>query len=226
MPAEKLLSPAFAQLCRHSGDNAELGTGCMRRLMRVLLYAFVLGVAYAVWPVHTALEIREAMIAGDTATLNRKIEWEALRTSLKTSISPETIARLKADPEAPRPTLWQRVKAVMAPKMAGTVIDRYITPENLPVLLGYQRLYRGVVRPALGLKEPPTALAGTLLVGTSADRFASFWARVRRAVFDSPGVFEFEVEDKYRPERRYIGTLKLRGWEWKLTGLAVTGNGL
>ena len=99
-------------------------------------------------------------------------------------------------------------------------------PGKSPVLLGYQRLYRGVVRPALGLKEPPTALAGTWLVGTRVDRFASFWARVRRAVFDSPGVFEFEVEDKYRPERRYIGTLKLRGWEWKLTGLAVAGNGL
>ena len=51
-----------------------------------------LAIAFAAWPVYTALEIREAVIAGDTATLNRKVEWEALRASLKASITPETIA--------------------------------------------------------------------------------------------------------------------------------------
>jgi hypothetical protein len=198
----------------------------MRRLVKGLLFAFVLAVAYGVWPVHTALEIREAMIAGDTATLNRKIEWESLRASLKSSISAETIARLTADPEAPKPTLWQRIKAAVAPKVADSVIERYVTPENLPVLLGYRQRYRGTVRAALGLQEPPTALAGTWLGGTKVDRYASFWARVRSAVFHSPTQFVLEVEDKFRPERRYVGTLELRGWDWKLTGLSVTGGGL
>ena len=177
------------------------------------------------WPVHSALQIREAIIAGDTRTLNRKIEWEALRISLKASIGPETVARLTADPDAPTPTVWQRIKAAVAPSMADVIIDRYVTPENLPVLLGYRRIYRGTVRPALGLEEPPTALAGTALAGTGLDRFASFWTRVRRAVFYSPTRFVLEVEDKYRPERRYVGTLELKGWEWKLTGLTVTGGG-
>jgi hypothetical protein len=100
-------------------------------------------VAYAAWPVSAALEIREAVVAGDTATLNRKVEWEALRASLKASITPETIARLMADPDAPPPTLWQRIKAAVAPTMADSVIERYVTPEHLPVLLGYRRIYRG-----------------------------------------------------------------------------------
>lgn len=198
----------------------------MRKIVKLLLVVLVAAVIYAAWPVQAALEIREALIAGDTATLNRKIEWAPLRTSLKSSLSPETIARLTADPEAPKATLWQRVKAVVAPKMADTVIDRYVTAENLPVLLGYQRRYRGTVRPALGLKEPPTHLDGTWLAGGAIDRFASFWARVRRAVFHSPTHFVLEVEDKFRPERRFIGTLELKGWEWKLTGLSVTGGGL
>ena len=184
-----------------------------------------LALAYAAWPVHSALEIREAVIAGDTATLNRKVEWEALRASLKASITPETIARLMADPDAPTPSLWQRIKAAVAPSMADNVIDRYVTPEHLPVLLGYRRIYRGSVRPALGLKEPPSALEGTWLGGTAFDRFASFWTRVRRAVFVSPTRFVLEVEDKYRPGRHFIGTLELKGYEWKLTGLSVTGGG-
>ena len=198
----------------------------MRRLAKVLILVLLpLALAYAAWPIYSALEIREAVIAGDTATLNRKVEWEVLRASLKASITPETIARLMADPDAPPPTLWQRIKAAVAPTMAESVIERYVTPEHLPVLLGYRRIYRGSVRPALGLKEPPSALDGTWLDGTAFDRFASFWVRVRRAVFMSPTRFVLEVEDKYRPGRHFIGTLELKGYDWKLTGLSVTGGG-
>jgi hypothetical protein len=122
--------------------------------------------------------------------------------------------------------MWQRIKAAVAPSMADSVIDRYVTPENLPVLLGYRRIYRGTVQPAIGPKEPPNLLAGTWLSGGAIDRFASFWSRVRSATFQSPSRFVLEVEDKFRPERRYVGTLELRGWEWKLTGLTVAGAGL
>jgi hypothetical protein len=195
----------------------------MRRLVKIVLIGLGVTIAYALWPVQAALDIREALVAGDTPTLKRKIEWDALRSSLKSSLSPETIARLSGDPDAPKPSLWQRVKAVVVPKVSDTVIDRYVTPENLPVLLGYQRHYRGTVRPALGLAEPPSKLQGTWLAGGSIDRFASFWARIRSAVFHSPTHFVLEVEDKFRPDRRYIGTLELRGWEWKLTGLNVAG---
>ena len=198
----------------------------MRRLLMCAAFMLVLLAAYGAWPVQTALEIREAVIAGDTATLNRKVEWTEVRRSLKDSLSPETIAKLAADPDAPKPTLWQRVKAAVAPSMADGVIERYVTPEHLPVLLGYRQVYRGTVRPALGLKEPPTALAGTWLGGTSIDQFASFWTRIRRAVFVSPTRFLLEVEDKYRPGRAFIGALELRGYEWKLTSLNVTGGGL
>jgi len=197
----------------------------MRRLVKVFILALPLALAYLAWPVYSALEIREAIVAGDTQTLNRRIDWEALRASLKASISAETIARLTADPDAPTPTLWQRMKAAVAPSMADSIVDRYVTPENLPILLGYRRIYRGTVRPALGLNEPPTVLAGTWLSGSSVDRFASFWTRVRRAVFESPTRFVLEVEDKYRPGRRYVGMFALTGWEWKLTGLTVTGGG-
>ena len=195
----------------------------MRRLVRLFLLCLPLAGAYIAWPVHSALTIREAMIAGDIATLNRKVEWDALRASFKSSLTPEAIAKLTEDPRAPKPTVWQRVKAAVAPRFADTVIDRYVTPEQLPVFLGYREAYRGTLRPALGMTEPPTALAGTLLAGTSFDRLASFWSRVRRAVFQSPTRFSLEVEDKYRPGRRYIGQLELKGFDWKLTGLTIIG---
>ena len=198
----------------------------MQRLPRVILVFSALLVGYWIWPLHAALQIREAMIAGDTATLARRVEWNSVRTSLKASLSPESVARLEADPNAPQPSLWQRIKSTVAPRMANTVIDRYVTPENLPVLLGYRRIWRGTIQPALGYEEPPTVMAGTLFAGSVIDRFASFWKRLRRAVIHSPSKVVLEVEDKYHPGRSYIGTLELRGLDWKLTELTVAGAGL
>jgi hypothetical protein len=195
----------------------------MRRLLKAALLLLPLAALYVAWPIYTALQIRDAMVAGDTDVLNRKVEWDSLRASLKSSLSPETIQRLAQDPDAPKRTIWQNIKAAIAPKLADSVIDRYVTPEQLPVFLGYREVYRGTVRPAVGLEEPATALSGTVLAGGAVDRFVSFWRRVRRAVLQSPTRMAIEVEDKYRPHRRYIGTLELKGLEWKLTGLSVSG---
>jgi hypothetical protein len=77
-------------------------------------------------------------------------------------------------------------------------------------LFGYRETYRTSIRPALGLQEPPTALAGTVFAGSFVDRMLSFYARVRRAVFYSLTRFEVEVIDRYQPERRYVSTSSLR----------------
>jgi hypothetical protein len=197
----------------------------LMRALKLLLAAAVLGVAYIAWPLLTALQIREAIIARDTATLERKIDWTSVRASLKQSLSAEAKARLEKDPDAPAPSLWQRIKASVAPTLADSAVDRYMTPENLPSFFGYRETYRHQIRPALGLKEPPTRLAGTLFADTPIDRVASFYARIRRAVFYSLTRFEVEVVDRYQPERRYVSTFELQGLEWKLTALAVLGAG-
>ena len=200
------------------------GNSLPMRTLKLLFAATLIGTAYIAWPLLTALQIRQAMLAGDTATLERKIEWEAVRTSLKQSLSAEAKARLETDPAAPPPSWWQRFKAYVAPTLADTAVDRYVTPQHLPSLVGYRQTYHNTVRPALGLKEPPTVLAGTWLGGTPIDRAASFYARVRRAVFYSLTRFEVEIVDRYRPERRYVGTFELKDFEWKLTALAILGD--
>jgi hypothetical protein len=193
------------------------------RVLKLLLATSLLGIGYLAWPMSAALQIREAIIAGDTATLERKVEWASVRASLKESLSAESKARLERDPNAPAPSLWQRLKSSVAPSLAESAVDRYVTPENLPSFFGYRETYRTTIRPALGLKEPPTVLADTLFAGTVLDRMLSFYARVRRAVFYSLTRFEVEVIDRYQPERRYVSTFELKGWEWKLTALAVVG---
>ena len=196
----------------------------MRRLLFVVLVGSGLSIAYVAWPLHTALQIRDALIAGDTTTLARKIEWDGVRQSLKASYSPALHASLKVDPTTPS-TLWQRIKATVARRVASTAIDRYVTPEYLPVLLGYRRLLHGSSQPVAGRLEPPTALAGTLFADSVIDRFVSFWPRLRSAVFVSAGKLTVKVEDSNTPGRHYVGTLELRGYEWKLTALSIVGPG-
>ncbi len=58
------------------------------RFPRVVLFLVALLGAYVAWPLYTALQLREAMIAGDVATLTRKVEWDAVRASLKASVEP------------------------------------------------------------------------------------------------------------------------------------------
>ena len=195
----------------------------MRWLLTLLTVLLLAAVAYVVWPLYTVLQIRDAMRSGDTATLTRKVEWPSVRATLKASMSAEALAALEADPGAPKPSLWQRVKATIAPHMAGSAIDRYVTPENFPVFLGYRRVWRGTSQPAIGTPDPPTALADTWLGGTALDRFVAFWARVRRAVFHSFTRFEIEVVDRHRADRSFTGTLELKDFEWKLIGLTISG---
>lgn len=195
----------------------------MRKLSVLLLASVVAGFAYVAWPIHTALQIRDAIRDSDTSTLARKIEWDSLRASIKASVSPEALAQMETETDAPKPSMWQRIKATVAPTISGTVIDRYVTPENLPWFLGHRKTYHRYVAPITGRTEPPTALAGTWLGDTGLDRFATFWRRVRSATFHSPTLFRLDVEDKYKPEKRYISTLELRGLEWKLTTLTIIG---
>ena len=229
MPGLLAVNPGAAIFLRvEFGDWAECGDYLMRWLMRVLVPIVLLLVAYAAWPVYSALEICDAVIAGDTQTLNRKVDWDALRASLKTSITPETIARLdgrSAGAQTLRSGNASRQRSPLS--MADTVIDRYVTPEHLPVLLGYRQVHLGTVQPGAGPRRADNGTRRHMARRDPAlDRFASFWVRVRRAVFYSPTRFLLDVEDKYRPGRRYIGTLELKGFEWKLTGLSITGDWL
>src|SRR5262245_52346409 len=145
------------------------------RALKLLLATLLIAIAYIAWPMLTALQIRQAIVARDTATLERKIEWPSVRASLKGSLSAESKARLETDPNAPAASLWQRVKASLAPSLAESAVDRWLTPENLPSFFGYRETYRTTIRPALGLTEPPSVLAGTVLAGSFLDRMLSFY---------------------------------------------------
>ncbi len=183
----------------------------LRRLFLSILLASVLAVAYVASPLVSAWNLREAIKRGDTAAIEGRVAWPTVRQTLKASLATQTnlLALANAAGAEVKPSIWQRVKGAFGATMLDRFIESYVTPEGLPKLLEYRRMWQeNVARVDL---EP----AGRI------ERIKQFWARIQRAEFQSPTRFELEVADRNVPDRRYVSVLELDGLGWKLTGLSV-----
>lgn len=190
--------------------------------MRMPIYAaattLALALGYIAFPFYTAWSIREAIQAGRADYLETKIEWEGVRASLRESLTrialdtPEDPAGspTAASPLSPnKPGFWQRVKNSLGQRAVDNIVDNYVTPEGLPQLFGARQLYRNHIG-----GDPNAGLSWR-------ERVAGFWSRLKRAEFKDPATFEIEMADRNDPTRHYVGLLRLRGLEWKLTELRV-----
>ncbi len=196
----------------------------MKRFMFIFALLLVAGGTYAGSAFLAAWEIREAVRTGNTAALERRVDWDQVRASLKRSTA-ETRAVITEYAEAsaatlPKPGLWQRIKTAAAGLVTDPLIDRYVSAEGAPRLWALRETWRGTVRPIVH-SEPPTVLAGTALAGTSADKVLSLARRVDRVAFTSPFRMELELRDRYVEHRRWRAVLELKGQSWTLTEVHV-----
>jgi hypothetical protein len=186
----------------------------MRKITYAALLLIVLATSYVAYPFYTAWAIREAMQSGDSGYLEKKIEWDSVRESLRQSIGAAALTPGAADDatQAPEqtPSLWQRLKMGIGRRAVDGIVDNYVTPEGLPQLFGVRNAYREVSGEAAAHRAKPWY-----------QRAGEFWSRLKRAEFKSPAAFEVEMADRNDPTRHYIGLLELRGAEWKLTDLRV-----
>jgi len=182
----------------------------MKRVILSLLILTLAAAAYAASPFVTAFRIGEAIRAGDSAYLAAKIEWPLVRESLRRSVGP--VAMGIPDPGADgRLSTWQRIKLRLGQRTVDRMVDGYVTPQGLPQLLSYGRTYRRL----RGRVEPPRTLANL------PERVGRTWSHIKRGVFLSPALVEIEAEDRYNPERHYVGLLQLQGLEWRLVSLSL-----
>lgn len=178
--------------------------------MALLLAAALTWIAAPLW---TAWSLREAVRSGDTAYLERKVEWDSVRASLKASLvqHAQLVPEITAPETGVRPGLWQRVKVAFGQSLIDSFVERTITPKGLPQLFEARRSLDKTVRDASEDAESQEHL----------ERFKRFWARLKRAELQSPTRLEIEMEDKRNPARRIVSLFELRDLEWKLTGLRV-----
>ncbi len=203
----------------------------MRKLVAVLLLLAV-GVGYLATPFLSALQIRQAIKAGDSALLETLVDFPQVRDSLKASLATLERQKAAAEPagEQVRPSLWQRIKAAAMPtRVHETLIDRYVTPDGVIQMAAA----RGALKSFQGkLQSPDSQVAAAASFDAPdfeeqhlVERMTRFWKRIKRAEFHSLSKIEIEVEDRKVATRRYVGTLEFRGLGWKLTSLSVVGAG-
>jgi hypothetical protein len=209
----------------------------MRRFFYACMAMLALAATFVASPIVTAWTIREAIRTGNSTYLEGKLEWDTVRMSLRASMietatgipepSPIAAKEVSAQTGSPRPGsrlggpeqaavepklgLWQRIKNGVSRRAVDGIVARYVTPERLSQLFTARQFYRDNISGETAALE---ALPWT-------ERVAGFWQRIRRAEFHSPTVFELEMADRNDPTRHYIGLLRLRGFEWKLTELRV-----
>lgn len=186
---------------------------------KLLIYSLGLGavLAFTASPFVTAWSIREAIRSGDAPYLESKIEWPAVKASLKASMStyalgpdPATPATAEAAPSA-KPGLWQRLKAAYGRRVVASMVETMVTPHGLPKLFAYRKSFNENVR---GLPDEAKTLP-------LSERIRRSWERVVRAEFLSPSRFAMEMRDKSDPQRSYAGILEFKGFEWKLVHLEI-----
>ncbi len=175
---------------------------------------------YAASPFATAWVLRESIKDGNAATVDRLIEWDSVRITLRKSMINLALDRpmmTSLTDETPLMSrselgLWQRFKGYMGTNAVDGLIDRYANAQGLPKLFTYGQAYRRIVK---GEVEPEKTLANL------PERFWKFWSRIRHVEFLTPTVFEIEMEDKTDSTRRFTGVFEFQDWRWKLTELYV-----
>ena len=187
----------------------------MGRLAALLVFLLLTAAAYAASPFVAAWNLREAIKAGDTATIERKVVWDSVRATLRASIAgnAQLLPEAVEAGERVKPTVWQRVKSAFGQSMLDRFIESYVTPEGLPKLFRYRRTWNDKVK---GQADDEAHLDGF-------ERAKAFYRRLSRAEFKSPTRIEIEMIDKAIPDRRYRTVLELHGFEWKLAELHVIG---
>jgi hypothetical protein len=186
----------------------------MRRILfQVTL--LMLGLAiYTASPFVAAWRLREAVKAGDTAYIQSRVEWDKVRATLKDSLArhAQLMPAASAVGSEVTPTLWQRVKGVFGQSMLDRFVESYVTPEGLPQLFEYRKVWREKIK---GEPDERLTLAWH-------ERFRNFYNRIKRAEFQSLARVEIEMADRHSPERRYVSVFELSGIDWKLVSLRVT----
>jgi hypothetical protein len=167
----------------------------MKKLLALVLALALAVLAYvAAGPFLTLRSIRDAVIAEDTRSLNRHVDFPLVRASVRAQLE-DYVARRMSEPGLP-PQLRQ-IGAQVTTGVTGGIVDMLVTPAGIGAVLQG----RSIVRRVMGLAPEPARtdarpggtfdpLAGAQYRYESASRFT---ATVQNAD-GAPVVFVFSRE--------------------------------
>jgi len=104
----------------------------MKKLLAVLIVVLLLAF-YGVWPIWSGYQIYSAVNAKHAQTLERKIDFPAVRVSLR-SATTQKISELYDRPQSQLPSspvLVARIKQEVASSIVDAALERLVTADNL-----------------------------------------------------------------------------------------------
>jgi hypothetical protein len=167
---------------------------------------------YIASPLLAAWTLREDIRRGDTAAVERRVDWPRVRASLKTALKSETQTAAMLEAEAKgrsKPSLWQRVKLGIGAGMIDRYVDTTFTPTG--VVTAYAAKMKADA--LMGRSDEATKPFGT--------RVLAFLRRIERIEHPTLGRFVISVRDRTVAGRLYVGDLQLQNFEWRLVDLAI-----
>ena len=181
----------------------------MRKLLAFLGVALAL--LAAVWlgsPYWTVWRLSQAVKAGDAAQVSRRIDFPALRESLK----PKLRAYMEAETARKPGSFLDRLGLALASSLMGTAVDVVVTPEAVTAML------RTAKPPKVAGPAGPPPADGTIGPRTPTDTRA---VRMGYAGGDLD-LFQASLASHARPDRTVGLRLTRRGvWEWKVVDLEL-----
>jgi hypothetical protein len=141
----------------------------------IFLGVSIIIVAWIVWPYFAALSLWQAVRDGDVSTLERRVDWNSLRQSLKGDLNARLLQKQAGDGAA------GGFATLLGPAVINQIIDGYVTPQAIAAL----RRPKG---------DAPNDNNDTLKITKSIGLVRQVnWDQIRYAFF-SGNPFAFEVD--------------------------------
>jgi len=158
-------------------------------------------VAYAGWPVWSALQLRAAIKARDLGGIEHRVDWPTLRGNLKQKIA------VYLEDESNGGILGT-VKRMLMPFAASQMVELAVTPRTLALVLA-----GGLAASATNAKAA-SDVESVAAVDAVSDQLSL--RRLRWAFFETATRFRFEATAQTDPTKRIVSVFALHGGSWKL----------
>lgn len=107
----------------------------MKKLVAGAVGAFLIaGGAYAGSPYLAASNLKDAAISGDADQLEAKVDFPAVRESLKSQFSAALMQKMNSDPDM-KDNPFAGLGMMMIPAIVDKAVDAYVTPDGLSAMV-------------------------------------------------------------------------------------------
>jgi hypothetical protein len=173
-------------------------------LIAVLVIAVGFGTWYVASPWLALNSLKSAAEAGESSELQSRVDFPAVRESMKSQLKAEMAVELAKDKDTTNP--FNALGSILAMGMVDGMIETFVTPEAISNLIKQHRL-----------KKPD---AGSATNPNTVKNNPGDWS-VKRTALD-----KFSLVDKSAKDDPPELLFELRGLTWKLVGIRLGGRSL